>query len=107
MTSASVHFHACRRAMFYRTGVSLALLFGGLLCTGCGDASNQAKVHGKVTYQGEPLPNGTITFFPSQGRPKSVALSQQGAYSIELPPGDFTVIVGVGREVPAGLRDGA
>ena len=36
---------------------------------GCGSATNLAPVTGTVTYQGKPLEQGAINFYPKQGRP--------------------------------------
>jgi hypothetical protein len=39
-----------------------------LSLTGCSDKPKLAQVTGTVTYKGQPLKEGTITFIPSDGR---------------------------------------
>ncbi|MFH1266293.1 MAG: hypothetical protein ABIK89_11245 [Planctomycetota bacterium] len=49
-----------------------AMLLGGImLVLGCqqGDLPTLAPVEGNVTYQGQPLAQGEIIFYPSTGRP--------------------------------------
>lgn len=46
----------------------LVILSGVML--GCGDSNPPvAKVTGTVTYKGEPVKSGTVTFMPKGGRP--------------------------------------
>jgi hypothetical protein len=46
------------------------LLPGLLLLAGCsGEGMKTAVVKGKVTYQGNPVPGGTVTFVPDAGGP--------------------------------------
>jgi hypothetical protein len=73
---------------------------------GCGEQSAGVSVQGRVTYRGEPLPSGAITFFPATGRPTSAAISPDGDYTIELPPGDYVVVVNVGADLPTGFKEG-
>ena len=39
-----------------------------LLLTGCADKPKLGQVTGTVTYKGEPVKEGTITFVPADGR---------------------------------------
>jgi hypothetical protein len=73
---------------------------------GCGESSNEVSVEGRVTYRGEPLSKGSVTFFPSSGRPAAAALSEGGEYSLELLPGQYTVTVNVGTDLPPGFKEG-
>ena len=64
--------------------------------TGCGPSDPLARytVTGKVAYQGQPVEEGTITFEdPTAGQVNSSPLGAGGAYSVELPAGDFQVSV--------------
>ena len=45
-------------------------------------------------------------FFPVKGRPISAALMPEGEYSVELPPGDYEIVVSVGYELPPGWKEG-
>ena len=62
----------------------LATLAGFL--AGCGDGEDPhpptVPVQGKVTYQGQPVPKGTITFQPPGGRPAVGEIQPDGTYSL-------------------------
>jgi hypothetical protein len=58
-----------------------------------------------VKYRGQPLEKAGITFFPAGGRPV-IAAVENGEYSVELAPGDYTVTVEVGSEIPPGFKEG-
>src|SRR3954469_14302895 len=56
---------------------------------GCGQGGKfpRYKVSGKVTYQSQPVEEGTITFEdPTTGQTNEGTLGSGGAYSTELPP---------------------
>jgi hypothetical protein len=75
----------------YLLGMTLALTF----VIGC---SQKTSVSGKVTYNGEPVEKGMISFKPSGGTGRSFgAPIENGAYEVsEALPGAWTaVIVGV------------
>jgi hypothetical protein len=82
------------------------LLLAAFASNGCGRSSDVLPVQGKVSYRGEPVTNGSITFFPAQGRPESAPLSDEGAYEIHLPPGDYRVTINVGLTLPPGWKEG-
>ncbi|MDB5340208.1 MAG: hypothetical protein JWN70_5827 [Planctomycetaceae bacterium] len=76
--------------------VSIAVLF----VVGCGGTeSKRIGVSGNVTYNGEPIEDGEISFFPEPGTeaPPSSALIEDGKYSIaprwELIPGTYQIRV--------------
>lgn len=55
-----------------RQCLNLAALCGMLLnCAGCSDMPTLAPVQGSVTYNGKPLANGIIVFYPEEGRSAS------------------------------------
>ena len=91
----------------FRTKVAV-LFVAALSLTGCGGSSSTVSVQGHVTYRGEPLENGLATFFPPEGRPISVAISEDGSYQAQLEPGEYVVAVSVGpgNERPAGYKLG-
>lgn len=72
-------------------GLALALLFPVL--TGCSPGTG--KVSGKVTYKGQPVPGGLVTFRPIDGRQNSVTaeLDAEGRYSAVLPAGEVLVSI--------------
>lgn len=49
-----------------------------------------AAVSGKVTYQGKPVPQGTVTFYPQAGgRPSIGHIESDGTYVLSsVKPGD-------------------
>jgi len=70
----------------------LALLL--YLCAGCGSGDKLAhyRVSGKVTYQGQAVEQGEITFEdPVAGQVNSSPLGSGGNYSLDLPAGDYRV----------------
>jgi len=61
-----------------------------VIFTGCiGDSGQQAIVSGKVTYQGEPVSQGSIRFVPLGGTkgPSSGAVIQDGVYEAKARGG--------------------
>jgi len=67
----------------------LYLCLGLMALSGCRESGN-ASVHGMVKYQGEPLPTGTIRFFPDAGgRPAVGQIQPDGSYRLGTKvPGD-------------------
>jgi hypothetical protein len=45
-----------------------------------------ASVQGKVTYNGQPLPGGTIAFHPEKGKPVEGKIIADGTYSADKAP---------------------
>ena len=85
-----------------------ALLWLALLPSlqGCGPQAEGMSVRGKVTYAGEAVTDGTLTFFPTSGRPISVVISGDGEYSVDLPRDSYRVTVAVGGKLPSGWQEG-
>ena len=83
-----------------------SLALAALISSGCGRPSEGVEVIGEVTYNGQPLTNAAVTFFPAQGRPATAPLDSAGQYTIELPPGDYQVTITVGANVPPGFKEG-
>jgi hypothetical protein len=65
--------------------LSLSLLLAGLPF-GCGSGDEKTPttlpVTGKVTYKGEPVTKGTITFQPDDGRPATGEIQPDGTYKL-------------------------
>ncbi len=73
----------------------MAVLFCSTLL-GCGPADKfpRYQVSGKVTFNGQPVEEGTITFADATtGQVNEGPLGSGGTYSTELPPGSFKVSV--------------
>lgn len=59
-----------------------------LLVAGCGGGKLGSHVAGKVTLDGEPLAEGTISFVAVDGQTATAgATISNGTYSLDLPPG--------------------
>ena len=77
----------------------------GLTAGGCGGPSRPplAKVHGKVTYKGEPLTSGSVIFMPvaamgdagptSVAQPAASQIKPDGSYELTTDnPGDGAIV---------------
>jgi len=77
-----------------RLGKAGSLLCLALLAAGC---SSNGSVSGKVTFNGAPMPGGTVTFVPEGGGAGGGSASinpEDGSYSIDkLPKGPMKVTV--------------
>lgn len=69
--------------------IVLALILSTALCfsvTGCGNSYDLAPVSGKITVDGQPLPNTSVIFQPTgaePGVPSSIGVTDaQGNYSL-------------------------
>jgi hypothetical protein len=56
-----------------------------LAVLGCGEKTNEGEVSGTVTYQGQPLPQGTVTFFDSSNKYLASSAIVKGTYAISAP----------------------
>lgn len=69
-----------------RVPLLIWLLFAPLTMSGCGgdpDAPEIARVTGQVTRGGKPVPNLTVNFMPTEGRPSWGITDTQGQYELE------------------------
>jgi hypothetical protein len=88
--------------------LGLAFLLG--ILAGCGSATG--NVSGVVTYRGQPVTGGLITFLPADGSHNSVAvgIDGQGRYFVDLPAGEVTVAIdtrGLAGDSDSGGNEGA
>ncbi len=63
---------------------------------GAGDkpATPRGSIAGKVTFNGKPLPGGTVGFHPEKGKAIVAALQPDGTYAVkELPVGKYRVTI--------------
>lgn len=100
MTSTSILIETLRlrgnHLLFQR--IFGQIFISAVVCSllGCSPAEKfpRYKISGKVTYQGQPVEEGTITFAdPATGQVNEGPLAAGGTYSTELPPGSFKVSV--------------
>lgn len=80
--------------------VSMVVLSAVTLLTGCGaESNNTVTVQGKVTVDGKPVEQGSITFLATDGEtPSSGGVIAGGEYSAEIVPGEKTIMI-LGNEV--------
>ncbi len=77
-------------------GAGLALV-ASVSLAGCGSGGPvMGRVSGTVSYQGKPIPKGSITFVPTDGtRPSATGTIENGAYTLQTTePGDGAVVGG-------------
>ena len=73
------------------------VVFG--LAAGCGGPP-QAKVSGTVTLDGQPLENGTISFYPTANSGQTAGGGiQNGQFTVDASPGEMTVIISANKVV--------
>ncbi|HZT78599.1 MAG TPA: carboxypeptidase regulatory-like domain-containing protein [Gemmataceae bacterium] len=64
-----------------------------------------AKVQGKVTLDGQPLPGGKVTFVPAKGsdvKSRDADIDKDGSYRIpDLPPGQYKIAIEGTAKTPA------
>ncbi|MBX6316173.1 MAG: hypothetical protein IRY99_25170, partial [Isosphaeraceae bacterium] len=89
--------------------VAITLL--ALVPLGCGRSGPElAPVTGKVTYKGQPVPRGTISFQPvdpKQGAPATGTIEPDGTYTMQttepgdgVRPGQYRVAITAREEAP-------
>jgi hypothetical protein len=90
-------------------GFTWCLLFLVLVvvgANGCNKSPGVVAVHGHISYRGNPLTTSAVTFFPTSGGRPVTAAAPKGEYTADLVPGDYTAVVNVGVEYPAGFKEG-
>src|SRR4051812_8659324 len=79
-----------RSSCGYRALAVLALFLAFLGLAGCGSAGGRVPVQGSVTYKGEPVDNGTISFVATEGGREAASAGgdiKDGKYSIDAERG--------------------
>ncbi|MBY0229878.1 MAG: hypothetical protein K2W96_11405, partial [Gemmataceae bacterium] len=79
-----------------RSVYRVALLAFCLVLVGCSGkgANRQSKVSGKVTYNGNPVTGGLMTWHFSEGRSVPITIEPDGNFSAsQVPSGEATVTV--------------
>src|SRR5690242_20151480 len=87
----------CRRPLFARL-VPLAVL----VCVAAGCGGGAASVSGAVTFNGEPVGEGFITFLPADGKgPSAAGPIESGHFAVDhLTPGPKVVKIEAVKQVP-------
>jgi hypothetical protein len=73
---------------------------------GCGRDSSGVPVQGAVSYNGRPIAQGALLFFPPRGRAIATSTNAAGKYTVTLPPGQYDVTVNVSVQLPDGWKEG-
>jgi hypothetical protein len=86
----------------YRKFISLLLVAAFLPACGPGHGLTLGRVSGKVTYRGEPVRYGFVTFQPEEregesGPPAMSTISQDGTYALTTQDPDDGAVVGPHR----------
>jgi hypothetical protein len=69
------------------------------LTGGCSDQS-KAQVSGTVTLDGKPVENGTIMFYPTNGKGQSAGGGiTNGKYNVEASVGEMSVAISASKVV--------
>jgi hypothetical protein len=91
-----------RRSLIRIGGISLFLSLA-VLATGCGGSGT---VSGKVYYNNQPLPGGTVVFWNADGKgTKKSEIQPDGSYKIEdMPSGQVKIAVVTDYLKPSGGR---
>jgi len=58
---------------------------------GCSRGPAKAVFTGRVTFDGEPLPQGAIAYYPLSRSPSAGAVIKDGSYQMEAVPGSYRV----------------
>jgi hypothetical protein len=87
------------RRCFNRIVVGAYVLLAMFISLAGCQRSGGVAVQGHVSYKGEAIPNGTLTFFPATGRQIETSISE-GDYNTRLMPGGYTSTVSVAVEMP-------
>lgn len=89
-----------KRSSFFPCGM-LACFVLVLAGSGCGGGkSDKIQIHGKVTLDGDAVPNGMISFIPADGNGATAGgVIKDGEYTAEVPPGSMKVIIRASKVV--------
>lgn len=94
-------------------GMALLLVSLTVLPSGCDNGEGYQAVSGSVTFQGEPLKEGTIQFFTTGERPAPYAGAaiSQGKYKVPkdhgLKPGKYLVTISSTEKVANTKKGGS
>ena len=89
--------------MFHRI-VLAACALSAAVPLGCGRTGPPTYgVEGRVTYRGQPLPLGTVSFLPEKGVLAAAGIGHDGRFSLRLPAGHYGVAVNAVQPPPSGV----
>lgn len=77
-----------------RAGGPFVVLVLSLVALGCGARDNPVAIRGAVTFQRQPVTQGTVQFNDAKtGRGAEVELGPDGSYTATLPAGNYVVVI--------------
>ncbi len=96
---------------FRSMGIGLALILGLSVAGGCGSSestnlSPTVPVTGKVTWNGKPLAQGTVTFEPDGGREAHADIQPDGSFTLTTFTKDDGALQGTHRVAVTGSLPG-
>jgi len=95
--------------MYFRSLSSRALVFvfaASLVVAGCGPRGEAtAIVRGKVTYNGKPVPNGTVNFIPTKGPAATGEIQSDGSYALTTYKAGDGAVLGDHKVVIVAMQD--
>ena len=80
-------------------GIAFALPMLVLVVSGCGSGDGKALVTGTVTFDGNPMPDGYVTFTPEGGGTPVAGPIQDGKFTLSAIPGNHRVEIEASRFV--------
>ena len=81
-------------AIASRGSFTMAFVAAIVVLAGCGSEEKPVDVSGKVTFNGEPVTEGSVQFIDDRtGRGAEVDLGPGGAYKASLFAGEYKVVV--------------
>jgi len=94
----------------FRRAAAASLSTLAAVLIGCGgDRPQMGQVEGTVSYKGQPVPNGTITFIPDKGRSASGVIEDGAIKNVTcfeandgVPVGPAKVIISAFSKQPEG-----
>jgi hypothetical protein len=82
-----------RNLRLWRGGILLAAAVVSFTFSGCASRWEMGQVAGRITYQGQPLPEGTVMFVPETGLASAGGIRPDGTYRLfTRSPWDGTVV---------------
>jgi hypothetical protein len=73
---------------------ALTVLVSVLVVLGCRAGDRPIDIRGKVTFQGQPVAEGTVQFNDDKtGRGAEVEIGPDGTYQARLPAGVYAVVI--------------
>lgn len=85
----------------FRMGAAMALL---LIVTGCGKRTGE--VSGTVSYQGQPVSSGSVTFFDKNNQVVGSSVITAGKYKVQQVPVGAVTITVISAPPPSKVKKG-